>query len=259
MLDGVPMAYTSALLEPYLPDEIHGDDFTGDLMFEPEELNRDVADLDAQGLTIKIHATGDRSARVALDAFQKARETNGDSGLVHEVSHAQYIHPDDLPRFKQLNVAAEMCPILWYPGPSDAPRASILGEEFASRMWPMRSLLDAGALVIYGSDWPAVVPDANPWPGIEAMVSRKNPYGSFPGTQWPEQAIKLSEALRVVTKNGSVAAKSADSTGSIEVGKAADFIVLDRNVFEVAIEQVSDVQVLLTVINGRIVYEAANH
>ena len=259
MLDGVPMAYTSALLEPYLPSETHGDNFTGELMFEPDELNTDVIKLDADGLTIKIHATGDRSARVALDAIETARQTNGDSGLMHEISHAQYIHPDDIPRFRQLNVAAEMCPILWYPGPSDAPRAGILGEERATHMWPMRSLLDAGALVFYGSDWPAVVPNANPWPGIEAMVSRKNPYGRFPGAQWPEQAIELSEAVRIVTRNGAAAAKSADRTGSIEVGKAADFIVLDRNIFEIPIDQVSDVQVVLTVVNGDVVFQASDH
>lgn len=122
-------------------------------------------------------------------------------------------------------------------------------------MWPMKTLLEAGALVIYGSDWPAVVPNANPWPGIEAMVTRRNPDGEYPGVQWPEQAITLSDAIRIVTRNGAVAAKSADLTGSIEVSKAADFIVLDRNIFEIPIEEVGDVQVLMTVVEGKIVHE----
>ncbi len=255
MLDGVPVAYTSALLDPYMPDGVHHDGFRGELMFDPDELKADVIKLDAEGLTVKIHATGDRAARVALDAIQAARETNGDSGLIHEVSHAQFIHPDDIPRFRELSVAAEMCPILWYPGASDAVRASILGKERAERMWPMKTLLEAGALVIYGSDWPAVVPNANPWPGIEAMVTRRNPYGEFPGSQWPEQAITLADAIRIVTQNGALAAKSADLTGSIEVGKAADFIVLDRNIFEIPIDDVGDVQVLMTVVGGKIVFE----
>jgi len=257
MLDGVPMAHTSVLLDPYMPSEEHGSDFRGELIFRPDELAADVVGLDAKGLSIKIHATGDRSARVALDAFEAAREASGDSRRIHELSHAQFIHPDDIPRFRQLNVAAEMCPILWYPDASGVARARILGEERAERMWPMKDLLEAGALVFYGSDWPAVVPTANPWPGIEAMVTRRNPYGEFAGAQWPEQAISLADAVRIVTQNGATVKGNRDLTGSIEVGNSADFIVLDRNIFEVPIESVSDVNVLATVVDGRPVYERA--
>lgn len=254
MLDGIPVAYTSALLDPYVSDETHGADFRGELMFAPDELAADVTALDAMGLTVKIHATGDRSARVALDAIEAARRANGGSGLIHEVSHAQLIHPDDLPRFERLNAAAEMCPILWYPGPSDAARVATLGPERAERMWPVKSLLETGALVFYGSDWPAVVPNASPWPGLEAMVTLKNPYGNYPGVRWPEQAIDLATAIRIFTRNGAIAGKSGDKTGSIEVGKAADFIVLDRNLFEIPIEDVSDVRVLMTVVDGNVVF-----
>ena len=256
MLDGVPLSYTAALLEPYMPDEEHGDDFTSELMLEPAVLNEDIIGLDAEGLTVKIHATGDGSVRAALDAIEAARNANGDSGLMHEISHAQMIHPDDIARFSSLNVAAEMCPILWYPNPSDDARVAILGEERANRFWPVRSLVESGALVFYGSDWPAVVPDANPWPGLEAMVSRRNPYDEdYPGVNWPEQAVDLETAIRIFTINGARAGKSGELTGSIEVGKAADFIVLDQNLFEVPIEAVSDTGVVLTVVNGRRVFD----
>ncbi|MCP3675155.1 MAG: amidohydrolase, partial [Gammaproteobacteria bacterium] len=117
MLDGIPPTYTAALLEPYEPSEAFGDNWKGKLMLDPEVLAADVVKLDAMGLTVKIHATGDRSLRVALDAFEAARKANGDSGLIHEVSHAEIIHADDIPRFAELNIAAEMCPILWYPIP----------------------------------------------------------------------------------------------------------------------------------------------
>ena len=117
MLDGIPPTYTAAMLEPYEPSEAFGDAWIGKLMHTPEDLAADVIALDAQGLTIKIHATGDRSVRTALDALESARKANGDSGLILEVSHAELIHPDDVPRFAELNVAAEMCPILWYPIP----------------------------------------------------------------------------------------------------------------------------------------------
>ena len=258
MLDGVPLTRTSAMLEPYLGDDEHGDEFAGELMFDPEVLKADVAWLDAQGLAVKIHATGDRSARVALDAIQFARAQNGVNGPGHEISHAQFISDRDLPRFKALNVAAEMCPILWYPTASDAARAAVLGAERAQRMWPMRRLLDSGAAVFYGSDWPAVVPTPSPWPGIEAMVTRRNPYTNGSDAQWPEQAITLEEALRLVTINGAATVGQADKTGSLGPGKAADFIVLDANPFDIPIEAVSDLQVELTVLAGAVVYETGN-
>lgn len=256
MADGIPPTRTAAMLDPYLPDEEHGDNFTGKLIHTPEQLNKDVTYLDAQGMTVKIHATGDRAARAALDAFEAARKANGDSGLMHEVSHAELIHPDDLSRFKELGVIAEMCPILWYPGPLVGAMAQVVGEEKANRFWPTKSLLEAGALLIYGSDWPSVVPDPSPWPGIESLVTRMDPYGKNPGYLWKEQAIDLPTAVRMFTYNGSIAAKTQDKTGSIEAGKAADFIVLNQNIFEVPIEDVSETKVLLTVVDGREVYAA---
>ena len=254
MLDGVPPARTAAMLEPYLPDEQHGDSFTGKLIHSPETLTEDMIYLDGQGLTVKIHATGDRAVRVTLDAIEAARNANGDSGLMHEISHAELIHPDDLSRFSELNVIAEFSPILWYPSPLVKVMSGVLGEARAHRFWPTRSLLEAGAHIIYGSDWPSVVPDPNPWPGIEAMVTRRDPYGKVPGELWPEQAVDLKTALRIFTINGAVAGKQADRTGSIEAGKSADFIVLDRNLFAIPVADISDTQVLLTVVSGREVY-----
>ena len=254
MLDGIPPTRTAAMLEPYLPNEKHGDSFTGKLIHSPEQLTEDMVYLDGQGLTVKIHATGDRSVRVALDAIEATRNANGASGLMHEISHAELIHPDDIPRFKQLNVTAEFSPILWYPSVLVQVMAGVIGEERANRFWPLKSLLAAGAHVIYGSDWPSVVPDPNPWPGIEAMVTRRDPYGVEPGELWAEQAVDLETALRIFTINGAVAGKQAHRTGTIEVGKSADFIVLDRNIFQVPVEDISETQVLLTVVSGQEVH-----
>lgn len=246
MLDGIPPTYTAAMLEPYEPNDTFGDEWVGMLMFTPEDLAVDVTALDQMGLTIKIHATGDRSVRIALDAFEKAREANGDSGLIHEVSHAELIHRDDIPRFAELNVAAEMCPILWYPIPGLDWEAWVGPDQ---QVWPVRTLVESGALVIYGSDW-AVVPTPNPWPGIESMVTRSDPAGVDGGTLWPEQAVDLAIAIRIFTINGAIANKVGDTSGSLEVGKDADFIVLDRNVFEVPISDVGETRVLLSVVGG---------
>ena len=235
------------MLEPYVANEAFGDDWTGKLMFEPKELRDDVVGLDAKGISVKIHATGDRSARTALDAFEAARRVNGDSGQIHEVSHAELIHPDDIPRFAELNVAAEMCPILWYPIPG-LDWAAWLGPD--RQVWPVKNLVESGALVIYGSDWP-VVPTVNPWPGIESMVTRADPTGACDETLWPEQAVDLATTIQIFTLNGAVANKVGDSSGSLEVGKDADFIVLDRNIFEVPITDVGETEVVMSVVGGK--------
>lgn len=250
MLDGIPPTLTAAMLEPYEPNENFPADHKGELMIPPDELNNDVIELDKAGLTVKIHATGDGSARAALDSFEAARKANGDSGLIHEVSHAELIHADDLPRFKALNVAAEMCPIIWYPIPGLDWKLWI-GERLP--VWPVKSLLENGALVTYGSDWP-VVPTANPWPGIEAMVTRMDPYGQTPGADYPEEAIDLESAIRIFTLNSAIANKAGDSSGALQSGRDADFIVLDRNLFEVPIEDVGQTEVLMTVIGGEVVH-----
>ena len=252
MLDGIPPTYTAALLEPYAPSEAYGTEHVGKLMFQPDELNADVIELDKKGLSVKIHATGDRSARVALDAFEAARKANGNSDLIHEVSHAEIIHADDIPRFKELNVAAEMCPILWYPIPG-LDWELWLGPE-RSKVWPVKTLVESGALVIYGSDWP-VVPTPNPWPGIEAMVTRSDPAGPGDAPDWPEQAVDLETAIRIFTINGAIANKAGESSGSLEAGKAADFIVLDRNIFDVPVTDVGETEVLLVVVNGETVVD----
>ena len=254
MLDGIPPTRTAGMLDPYVPDEKHGANFLGKLIHTPEVLTEDMKALDAQNLTVKIHATGDRAVRVSLDAIEAARKANPESSMMHEISHAELIHPDDIPRFKELNVAAELCPILWYPTPLVEVMTKVVGNNVEERFWPIRNLHEAGAHMIYGSDWPSVVPDPNPWPGVEAMVTRRDPYGVRPGALWPDQAIDLETTLRIFTINGAIAGKHADRTGSIEVGKSADFIVLDRNIFKVPIEEVSDTQVLLTVFGGEVVH-----
>ncbi|HJL60656.1 MAG TPA: amidohydrolase [Pseudomonadales bacterium] len=247
MLDGIPPTYTAAMLEPYLPSEAFGDHWRGKLMIEPEQLATDLTELDSRGITVKIHATGDRSVRAALDAIQVARTKNGDSGLIHEVSHAELIHPDDIPRFVELNVAAEMCPILWHPIPG-LDWEAWLGPE--RKVWPVRSLIESGALVIYGSDWP-VVPTPNPWPGIESMVTRADPFSNGEEMLWPEQAIDLATAIKIFTINSAIANKVGESSGSLEVGKDADFLVLDRHIFDVPITDVGETVILMSVVGGR--------
>ena len=209
--------------------------------------------LDALGLTVKMHATGDAALRAGLDAIAAARKANGDSGLRHEIAHAELASPEDIARFKPLGAIAELSPILWYPSPLVQMMAEVIGRERANHFWPIKSMRDAGVLMVYGSDWPSVVPSPSPWPGIEAMVTRRDPYGKEPGALAPEQAIPLGDALAIFTRNGASALRLERETGSIEPGKSADLIVLDRNLFEIAPEEISETQVLETVFEGRVV------
>ncbi len=254
-LDGVPtVSRTAAMLAPYLPEYEGADDNYGSLHLSPEKLTEAVAELDRAGFTVKIHAAGDRAIRVALDAIEAARETNGDSGLRHELAHAEYIDPADIPRFAKLNVVADLSPYIWFPSPIVDSIVGAVGER-AMLGWPARDLLDNGAIIVAGSDWPSAVPDMNPWTGFEALITRADPLHRHVGTIWPEQAISLEETIEIFTLGGARALKIDNKTGSLAVGKLADFIVLNHNLFEIPAEQISDTSVEMTFFEGKLVYQ----
>ncbi|QIB66773.1 amidohydrolase [Kineobactrum salinum] len=254
-LDGVPTASrTAAMLEDYLPATAGGATHNGKIHISPEQLFTDILELDRRGYTVKIHTAGDRAVRVALDAIARVREANGDSGLRHELAHAGYIAPQDLPRFKKLDVVADLSPYLWYPSGIMESIVGALGDR-GERYWPVRDLLDAEAPVLAGSDWPAGVQTMNPWEGIEAIVTRRHPQDSYPGTLWQSQAITLAEALLIFTQSGARALRLEGQTGMIRGGQSADFVVLEESLFDIPVDAISDTEVMQTVFQGRVVYE----
>ncbi len=118
-------------------------------------------------------------------------------------------------------------------------------------------LLDHDATIIAGSDWPSGVKDNNPWPAIEALMTRANPFGQRQGEQLgAEQALNLTEVLQIFTQNGAKALGRETETGSLEAGKSADLIVLDRDLFKIEPSEISDTKVLMTIFQGRLVYTA---
>ena len=255
-LDGVPTASrTAAMLAPYVPEHEGDNDNYGALHLEQEQLNQAVTKLDAAGFTVKIHTAGDRAIRTALNAIEAARKENGRSGLQHELAHAEFIDPEDIPRFAELNVAADFSPYIWFRSPIVDSVINAVGER-ATRSFPARDLLKANAQIIAGSDWPSAVPDINPWTGIEALLTRSDPLHRFDGVLWPEQALKLDEALRIFTIGGARAFRIEDKTGSLEAGKLADFIVLNHNLFEIEASSISDTKVLMTWFEGKLVHKA---
>ena len=257
-LDGVPTAARSAaMLAPYLTDAEHPTVVSGDLLVDATTLAHDLVELDRRGFTVKMHAAGDRAVRVGLDAIQAARATNGASGLHHELAHAGYVDPVDIPRFAKLDAIPDYSPMIWYPSPIIASIERAVGAR-GLEYWPTRSLLDTGAQIAGGSDWPAAVPDENPWNGILALVTRADPHRATPGTLWSAQAVRLDEALRIYTVNGARALRLQDRIGTVAVGKSADLIVLDRNPFAIPIDSVGSIRVRTTYFEGRPVYDGAH-
>lgn len=250
-LDGVPPTQTAGFLEAYLPSAEHGCNYHGLVYNTTEELVDTLRLYRTQGRNTKIHCTGDWSVQVAMDAFEILR-AEGSTQKYH-IAHGQFVTPEDRRRMKLLNVVAEVSPFIWYPGIIPQSIATVLPEEVASHMQPNRDLLDLGVLVAGGSDW-AVSAVPNPWEGIGGLVTRQDPTGQFPGTLWEEQAVTVEEAVRIFSINGAKAAGLDDAVGSIEVGKAANFIVVDRDPFSVDTTEIGRTKVLSTTVAGKEVF-----
>lgn len=252
-LDGVPIARTAAFLDPYPGTDAAAHDPEARLLIKPDRLNAEVAALDAAGYVVKMHAVGDRAVRAGLDAIAAARAANGASGLRHEIAHANFIAPSDLPRFAALDAVAEVSPKLWMPNPVTAGQRQVLGDARLETCHPIRSLLAHGAEVIYGSDWPAAALDANPWTGLAGMLTRADPTGTYPGTVAADQAITLDQALPLFTTNGARAMGVEGRAGVLAVGASADLIVLPAPIGNLAAEELAATRPEATLFAGGLV------
>jgi predicted amidohydrolase YtcJ len=249
--DGVVENYTAALLRPYLDASGAETDNAGMSMIEPEALKRYVTLLDAQGFQVHFHAIGDRAVREALDAVDAAQRLNGMRDLRHHIAHIQVIHPDDIPRFASLAVVANAQPF-WACMEAQMRDLTIpfLGPERSPHQYPFASLLRAGATVAFGSDWPVSTP--NPLWEIEVAVSRI-PIEDRRGAPFlPQERVTLHDALVAFTMGSAFVNHHESETGSIEVGKLADLVAVDRELFEA--EPIAEAQVVLTLVDGRPVH-----
>ena len=250
-VDGVMENYTAVMLEPYLVES----GTSGIPMIDPEYMKEVVTLLDAEGFQVHFHALGDGAVRYALDAVQVALEQNGDSDRRHHLSHLQIIDPDDIPRFAELGAVANFQPAWAYADDYVIDLTlPFIKPEVAKWMYPIRSVLDAGGKVAFGSDW--AVSTADPFYQIEHAVTRIDAESHATDPLNPEQAITIEEAVEAFTAGSAWVNHQELDTGSVEVGKLADLVVLDQNILEIDPELISETTVLLTLFGGLPVYGA---
>jgi len=247
--DGVMENYTAVMLEPYL---LEGD-VRGVPLIEPEFLKEAVTALDASGFQVHFHAIGDGAIRQSLDAVEAARKANGPSDHRHHISHLELIDPEDIPRFGELEVIADFQP-LWAIADDYIKDLTLpfIGEQRARWLYPLESVRKSGGMLAFGSDWS--VSTANPYHQIEVAVTRMDPENADDDVFIPEERISLEEAIAAFTINAAYTNHMEAQTGSIEVGKLADLVVLNQNLFEISPQAISDTEALLTLFEGKPVH-----
>jgi len=247
--DGSLGSATAYFFEPYSDDPkasglLHGQ------MFPQGVMEKRILAADQGGLQVAIHAIGDRANAVILDIFERTARQSGERDRRFRIEHAQHLRPSDLPRFGKLKVIASVQP---YHLIDDGRWAETkIGRERARWTYPFRSFLANGATLACGSDWPVAPMD--PVMGIYAAVTRRTLDEKNPDGWIPEQKISLAEAIRGFTINGAYAEFAEKKKGSIEPGKLADLVVLDKDLFALRPEEIRAANVLLTMVDGEIVF-----
>jgi predicted amidohydrolase YtcJ len=268
-LDGVitAPASTGAMLTPYLslqggPGNPHWAPSASrgpDVYFPAPVLSALLIGVAGAGLEPHMHADGDRAVREGLDGVGALRRQFPDRDIRAAIAHNEIVDPADFPRYQQLNVI----PVLSFQWEKQAPDTmegarEYLGPARFKYMEPAGFLAAAGARIAYGSDWP--VDPLDEWFALKVGVTRTNapqPDHKYAGRLSEDKGLSRNEVLRAITLNSSYELHQDLETGSLEVGKLADLIVLDRNFFDIPAEQIADIKVLQTVVGGRVVYQAA--
>jgi predicted amidohydrolase YtcJ len=252
-MDGVIEMHTAAMLAPYSDDP----KLSGSLLWDPAVYRSIVADLDKRGIQIFTHAIGDRAIRVTLDAYENAARQNGTKDRRHRIEHIEAISAEDIPLFGKLGVIASFQPLHAYPD-DDTLLVWLrnTGPERGERAWVWHSIEKSGGVLAFGSDWPIVT--LNPWEGIQNAVTRQTVEGNPPGGFVPRERISLADAIRGYTLGAAIGGRREQREGSLEKGKLADLIVVDRNLFEIEPTAIGKTEVLLTMVGGKVVYESPN-
>ena len=251
MLDGILESRTAFMTSPYAD----ADGRRGVPFIDPDLLRAAVIELDRRGFQAHFHAIGDAAVGLALDAVAAARRRNGPSDGRHHIAHLEVVHPADLPRFAELDVTANIQPF-WAADDDQMQelRMPVLGPARSKWQYPFASLRRAGARLAGGSDW--TVTTANPILEIEVAVNRIAPETRDVAPFLPHERLTLDEAIEAFTMGSAYVNHLDATTGTIEVGKAADLVILDRNLRAPNGGPIGDARVLATYIQGECVYAA---
>lgn len=255
--DGVTESGTAVMLEPYLESAGLGADWYGEPIWPEEQFKQMVRDFDAAGLQIHVHAIGDGAVHNTIDAFLEAVEANGDRDHRHTITHVCAITDEDIKRMADNKLIASLQFLWMYGDPLYELEVSYIGKKRADAMYPVKKMLEAGVHITGASDTPVtpyVVTDE-----IEIGVTRNSPFEGEEETdmtRWTAQALTPYQMLEIYTKNSAYQNFMEDMVGTIEVGKKADIVVLDKNILEGDPMDINEAKVLYTVSDGRVVYTA---
>lgn len=249
-VDGVITGYTAYLVQPYSDKP----EAFGETAVSPNIIKKWIVEADREGFQIRIHAIGDGAIRLALDAFEEAQKKNGKRDARHCVEHVEVIHPDEIARFQKLGVIASMQPEHLGLGKEQRNTyVSRVGKEREPFIFAMKTIKDSGAMLAFGTDYPIV--QLNPMLGIYRALTRIG-YDGSPVEGWnPQERLSLSEVLRNYTLSPAYGSFRERELGTLEIGKLADLVVLNRNLFEIPVEEIRDVQVVLTMVDGAIIFQ----
>ncbi|AZV62544.1 amidohydrolase [Peribacillus frigoritolerans] len=249
-VDGTVTGHTAYFLKPY-SDQL---DICGHPALDPEVLIDRVVKADELGFRIRFHAIGDAAIRLALDAFEEAVRKNGKRDSRHTVEHIEVIDSDDIERFSKLGVIASMQPD-HMAASSREVYSSIIGPEREKNVFLTKSLLNTGASLALGTDFPVSI-SLNPMRQIYTAITRVDSSGDSQNTWHPEQKLTLAEALQAYTYGSAYGCFREHELGTIEEGKLADLVVLDRNLFDIPESEVLKTKVELTINDGKVVYKS---
>ena len=247
-VDGTISSSTALLFSPF-SDEA---DKSGLAQYDEKELYALVEKAHRNGFQVGMHAIGDKAIHWALNAVDLAQQKHGKKGLRHRIEHVSVLHPDDITRFNELDVVPSIQPTHCTTDLMYCEQR--FGMERCKGAYAWKSLLDAGAVLAFGSDWP--VEPLDPMRGLYSCVTRKSiDFGIPEGGWFPEQRLTMAEAIKYFTYGSAYASHEEDRKGSIEKGKMADMVILSKDLFTIEPEEILKTKVIYTILGGKIVYK----
>ncbi|MDP2524534.1 amidohydrolase [Maribacter dokdonensis] len=250
-VDGSLGSHTAAFREPYTdkPED------SGYFINDEEDLYKWILKADEEGQQVMVHGIGDKAIHSVLNIYERIIEKNGKKDRRLRIEHAQHLAPDDISRFAELGVIVSVQP---YHAIDDGRWAEeLIGSERIKTTYAFKSLLDAQAKIVFGSDWP--VAPATPLDGIYAAVTRRTLNDKNPEGWVPEQKITVEQALTAYTKNAAYASFEDDIKGTLEIGKLADFVVFDEDITKADPITIRDIKILATYVSGKKVFDSNGH